>query len=174
MTSPTPGTQHVMNTTEIFAAAQKQGVSVRALASATGGLNAIASLSLPDSVKAELADELAAGATVIVPGREAMLDGRLQIGWWRWAASGELIGTMPGERGQSMTEQAVIYGLSLYGEIYCLKNIKAGDPDAADKARYCTMAAIFGGISGVGLAGGGSKLLYYTLAILGASYLPYV
>jgi hypothetical protein len=174
MSSPASGERSVTNTTEIFAAAQKQGVPVHVLGSTGAGVSDLSNLSVPDSVKAELAGELAAGGTVIVPVREVMIAGRPQIGWWRWGTSGELIGIMPGERGQGMTEQIAIYGLSLYGEFYCLKNIKTGDPDAGDKARYCTMAAILGGISGVGLAAGGSKVVFYFLAILSASYLPYV
>lgn len=174
MSSPASGKRSVTNTTEIFAAAQKQGVPVHVLGSRGAGVSDLSNLSVPDSVKAELAGELAAGGTIIVPVREVMIAGRPQIGWWRWRTSGELIGIMPGERGQGMTEQTVIYVLSLYGEFYCLKNIKTDDPDAGDKARYCTMAAILGGISGVGLAAGGSKVVFYLLAILSASYLPYV
>ncbi|HEV2396580.1 MAG TPA: hypothetical protein VGS27_06550, partial [Candidatus Sulfotelmatobacter sp.] len=174
MSGPPSAERSVTNTTEIFAAAQKQGVPVHVLGSGGAGVSDLSNLSVPDGVKAELAVELAAGGTVIVPVREVMIAGRPQIGWWRWGTSGELIGIMPGERGQGMEEQIVIYGISLYGEYYCLKNIKRDDPDAGDKARYCTMSAILGGISGVGLAAGGSKVVFYFLAILSASYLPYV
>jgi Transglutaminase-like superfamily len=174
MSSPASGERSVTNTTEIFAAAQKQGVPVHVLGSTGAGVSDLSNLSVPDSVKAELAGELAAGGTVIVPVREVMIAGRPQIGWWRWGTSGELIGIMPGERGQGLEEQIVIYGIALFGDFVCLKHIKADDPDAGDKARYCTMVAILGGISGVGLAAGGSKVVFYILAILSASYAPYV
>ncbi len=107
MASRAPKSRSVTNTTAILAAAQNQGVPLRVLRSGMAGVNDVTNLSVPDSLKAELAGELAAGGTVIVPAREVTIDGRSQIGWWRWGTSGDLIGIMPGGRGQSMTEYAV-------------------------------------------------------------------
>jgi hypothetical protein len=174
MPSPAPGEPSISNTTEIFAAAQKQGVPVRVLASGRAGVNDVANLSVPDSIKAELAAELAAGGTVIIPERQVTIDGRLQVGWWRLGTSGELIGIMPGGRGQSMTEQAGMYAVALWGEYECLNHITKDDPDGGDKRRYCAMTALLGGFSGVLFFAKGYGGLAWILLVLSGSYAHYL
>ena len=119
MRSPTPGAQSALNTTEVFGAAQTQGVPVRVLAAGAAGVNGVTNLAVPDSVKAQLAGELEAGGTIIVPARDVTIDGRSQYGWWRWDASGELIGIMPGERGQGLSDYLIVSAKVYFGVLAC-------------------------------------------------------
>jgi hypothetical protein len=101
--------EHVANTTNVFSAAQRQAIPIIVMKPGEAGTRQLASLAVPDAVKAELAQDLGAGQTVIIPVRSATSPGQPQFGWWRWRAdSGELIGVMPGERGQAMTEKEII------------------------------------------------------------------
>ncbi len=110
--------EHVANTTNVFSAAQRQAIPIAVLRPGEAGTRQLARLSLSDAVKAELVEDLGAGQTVIIPSQQAA--GQQQIGWWRWRAeSGELIGVMPGERGQGMTDKAIIEDLEIFNTGLC-------------------------------------------------------
>jgi hypothetical protein len=93
------------NATRVFAAARKQGVPVVLLRPGADGLKKLSETLVPESVKAELAATLATGDDVAVPVRPVLLDGGQQVAWWRFEAdSGQLIGVLPGGRGQEFAE----------------------------------------------------------------------
>jgi hypothetical protein len=96
----------VRNVTEIFRIAREQGVGTTTLRPGTAGQQSLASLSLPNGIKSEMSASLHAGNTLVVPVRPLHVNGEPQIGWWQLdEKSGELIGTMPGGRGQAMVDQ---------------------------------------------------------------------
>lgn len=76
-----------------------------------------AAVGTPDSVKAELAANLLANNTLVVPEGGVQVDGRPQIAWWRVdGTTGEVLGIMPGGRGQAFTEyitEVVEIGLTI-------------------------------------------------------------
>ncbi len=98
----------VRNTTEVFRAAHRQGVSIAALRPDVAGQRTLASLSLPDSAKSEISASLEAGNVLVVPAGPVNVDGKSRIAWWQVNQnSGELIGKMPGGRGQAMVEWTI-------------------------------------------------------------------
>ena len=91
--------------TVVLDAAAKQGVNLVVLRAGSAGVRGLAGITAPDSVKAELAADLAGGQTLVVPSRLVMVDGHSSLAWWRLdSASAVPIGVLPGERGQAMTE----------------------------------------------------------------------
>jgi hypothetical protein len=116
-------TEHVANATNVFAAAQREAIPIAVLRPGDAGTRQLARLSLSQGVKAELAADLGAGETLIIPSRSVNSQGRQQIGWWRWRAeSGEMIGVMPGERGQTMTE-TITQGLEALNSELCFMEV---------------------------------------------------
>jgi hypothetical protein len=101
----------------ILAVARASGVPLILIKPGATGFNTLADTGLPDAVKAELSATLAAGEDVVVPVRPVVLDGRGEVAWWRLEPrSGEVIGVMPGGRGQDYTEyfQVVWVGFSYF------------------------------------------------------------
>jgi transglutaminase-like putative cysteine protease len=147
------------NTTRVFSAAAAQRVPVVVLQPTYGGAKVLASLSAPDSIKAELSQDLAAGQTLIVPSRPVTVDGLPQIGWWRVdETSGEVIGVMPGERGQETVEDVIIHGLIVFNRYYCF--FGAGYAKSLNKLLYCTVAMVSGsGPAGLGLLSTGGTVI---------------
>jgi hypothetical protein len=102
-----------LSASNVLTEAQTEGVPLVVLRAGDAGLAAIGGIAAPDSIKAELAADVAGGQSLIVPSRLVTVGGQPQYGWWRFdAPSGELIGTIPGERGgafidQEMTEYAI-------------------------------------------------------------------
>ncbi len=122
--------ERVANTTNVFAAAQRQGIPIVVLPPGDAGRSQLARLGTSDAVKAELAEDLGAGQMVIIPSRSVATQGLGQIGWWRWRTeSGELLGVMPGERGQAYVE----YGLQMVnGGICAYKAAQAAQNNFAE------------------------------------------
>jgi hypothetical protein len=142
--------EHVANITNVFSAAQRQAIPIIVMKPGEAGTRQLASLAVPDAVKAELAQDLGAGQTVIIPARSATSPGQPQFGWWRWRAdSGELIGVMPGERGQAMTEKVIIEYFEVLNSELCFLEAaqvwNGGGEDAAGegigKSIACAMGA---------------------------------
>jgi hypothetical protein len=106
----------IRNTTEIFRAAREQNIAFTTVHSGEAGQRILASLAMPASVTAELSVSLAAGHTLIIPAKPVMYEGEAQIAWWQFnETSGELIGVLPGGRGQSLTEYAIMIGKNALG-----------------------------------------------------------
>jgi hypothetical protein len=128
----------VANATNVFTAAQHQAIPIIVLRPGESGARQIARLAVSDAVKAELAEDLGAGQTLIIPSQPVTIRGGQQIGWWRWRSKpGELVGVMPGERGQAMTEKAIIeYMEALNSELCFLgaaKTWNSGEEGAGDE-----------------------------------------
>jgi hypothetical protein len=99
------GKAEVRNATEVFRIAREQGVRTATLRPGNAGQQTLAGLSLPNNVKSELSTSLVAGNTLVVPIKLLRVNGEPQIAWWQLnERSGELIGIMPGGRGQGMDE----------------------------------------------------------------------
>jgi hypothetical protein len=104
-----PNGQRVLNATQVFAAAEKSGLRQIVLRPGPLGLKDLAAESLPDPIKAEVSSVLASGDTVVLPLDVVNVNGQIQFAWWRFDnQSGELIGIMPGGRGDAAAEQALL------------------------------------------------------------------
>jgi hypothetical protein len=111
----TPLQQTVLNTTEVFKAAEKLKIRTVVLQPGPEGQNQLESLSLPDTVKSELSRDLANGETLVLPVKPCEIDRQLQIAWWKFdSKSGGLIGVMPGGRGQAMTDYTATTAVPMY------------------------------------------------------------
>jgi hypothetical protein len=157
-----PVASSLLNATKVFAAAEQQGVPMLVLRNGTAGENDLRVLSAPDSIKAEVARDLGAGQVLVVPSRPVEIDGHAQTGWWRLDTnSGEVIGVMPGERGQSMAEY-VAGGLSAgFGELGCIESVydKKWDNDLKVIAMVgCSVASV--GAFEAALVGGTVGAIY--------------
>jgi hypothetical protein len=131
------------NATRVFAAAKERGVPVVVLRPGADGLKKLADTSVPESVKAELSATLARGDNVVLPVSPVLLDGRQQVAWWRLEAdSGELVGVMPGGRGQAYEEflQVLWVGMSFFA---CCVDAKVNEKSnkAALLFLGCSLAA---------------------------------
>jgi hypothetical protein len=134
----------------VFAAARKQGVPVVLLRPGAAGLKKLSETLVPESVKAELSATLATGDDVVVPVRPVPLDGGQQVAWWRFEpASGQLIGVMPGGRGQALGEytEAAVISVS---EIECLRDFSRTN-EFADFVGCSLTGAVLGGLGLGGL-----------------------
>jgi transglutaminase-like putative cysteine protease len=131
------------NATRVFAAAKEGGVSEVVLKPGTDGLKKLTSISVPESVKAELSATLATGNDVVVPVRPVLLDRRQQVAWWRLEpASGQVIGVMPGGRGQDMTEYMQQLWSVISG-VMCLADAKRGSgAQGAAILVFCLASAV--------------------------------
>lgn len=130
----------LLNATRVFAAAKDAGVPVIVLRSDIGGVRALAGTPVPPSVKAELSATLASGDTVILPAKTISLDGQQRVAWWRLEpASGEVIGAMPGGRGQALEEY--VWPTASY--VTCGIDAATGERGAKGAAvfAFCVMAA---------------------------------
>jgi len=130
----------LLNATRVFAAARDAGVPLIVLRSDTGGIRALADTPVPPSVKAELSATLASGDIVILPAKTVSLDGQQQVAWWRLEpASGEVIGVMPGGRGQALEE----YVWPTISYLTCGYDAATGERGAKGAAVFvfCVMAA---------------------------------
>lgn len=97
------------NATRVFAAAKEGRISAVLLKPGPDGLKKLADTTVPESVKAELSATLSAGDDVVVPVRPVLLDHRQQVAWWRFEpGSGQVIGVLPGGRGQEMEEFVIV------------------------------------------------------------------
>ena len=143
-----------LNATRIFTAAGAQGVPVVVLRPGVDGLKKLAATSVPESVKAELSATLTAGDDVVMPVRPVALDGRQQIAWWRLQpASGQIIGVMPGGRGQGLTEEAEL-GLMAVSEVVCLRDYAVyGNGEGKEFAKMMGCMAMGSTITVLGFAG---------------------
>jgi transglutaminase-like putative cysteine protease len=109
---------NVMNATTVFAAARKQGIATIILRPGAAGLMQLATLSIANSIKAELSENLGRGYILALPTSAPKVDGRSELGWWRFDGnSGELVGVLPGGRGQAMTTESIlaVTGLAIGG-----------------------------------------------------------
>jgi len=118
------------------------------------GLKNLADTSVPDSVKAELSATLATGNDVVVPTKPVILDGRAQVAWWRFdPTSGELIGVMPGGRGQALYE----YVWPVVSTALCLRNEVNNEaeegPHGPGRAVFVLCLMAVGGFAGGYAAG---------------------
>lgn len=111
---PAPGQ---ISASRVFRAARGQHVRAVLLRPGAAGMTGAAAVGTPDSVKAELAANLLANNTLVVPEGGVQVDGRPQIAWWRVdGTTGEVLGIMPGGRGQAFTEyitEVVEIGLTI-------------------------------------------------------------
>jgi hypothetical protein len=140
----------VRNTTEVFRIARKQGVSLATLRPGAEGQRSLAGLSLPSSVKSEMSASLAAGNALVVPAKLLRVDGESRIAWWQLnEKSGELIGIMPGSRGQGMVEYAVLIGKFILGVtpgvLFCMVQYLGKSPNHFS---CCLVTALVGSILG--------------------------
>jgi hypothetical protein len=126
---------------------------------------------LPDSLKSELPQSLAEGFTLVLPVKLCKLDGQPRIGWWRIDnGSGELIGVMPGGRGQAAVEvtetQAIWAGqaTTFMAEGTCLTAWSKSKQEGHDFKNLlgCSLAASLVGAGA--LIGGGAGLIVGVLA----------
>ncbi len=148
--------RHVLNTTEVFAAAQEQQVPSIVLRPGAEGLKQLAGLSVPDPIKAELSESLGAGNTLVLPVKAPIISGRPQLAWWRIDdSSGELIGLFPGGRGNAFSE----YVVTVVGVSYCA--FEAGEAETRQGKiaglGICLVGGFFGGSGIVFNAYGGAK-----------------
>jgi len=138
----------VANATNVFTAAQHQAIPIIVLRPGESSTRQIARLTVSDAVKAELAEDLGTGQTLIIPSQSVTIRGGQQIGWWRWRSeSGELIGVMPGERGQAMTEKAILDLEALNSELCFLgaaKTWNSGEEGAGDEGMAKSIACAMG------------------------------
>ena len=92
---------------EIFEAAVEQNIELALLAPGMADAVLVA-LAIPESVKADIAGDLARGYAVIVPARSADVEGKAAIAWWRVdPGAGATLGMMPGGGGSAMTEDLI-------------------------------------------------------------------
>lgn len=139
---------NVLNTTAVFAAAHAQRVPIIILRPGAGAMRQIAGLSLSDSVKAELSESLEAGNTLVLPTEAPMLGGQPELGWWRFHdASGELIGVMPGGRGQAATE----YGAVVASSAICMIEAYSKQESRHESQQYAMALCMWG--ASIGLTG---------------------
>lgn len=152
----------VRNTTQVFAAAQRNGLQQLVL-SPGKGLRSLAAARLPDSVKAEISSSLASGYTVAVPAGAVDIGGELQVGWWRLdTRSGELIGVMSGGRGQAIVEDGVleveeetpdllVFAEEAKNETKCLVKYNGSNKntEAFEDLFKCSTVAAIGGVGGL-------------------------
>jgi hypothetical protein len=167
------------NATSVFATAETQGINLLVAQPHGDGLAQIAAISAPDSVKGELAGDIGAGQVLVLPSRSVQLDGRPQIGWWRFdQRSGELIGVMPGERGQSFTEYLGAGIAAGFGEQGCIEAVSKKTGSAEDdtpdhKAAQMVLCALVsvGGFEaallGGAVGGAGAGIFAIALYIIG-------
>jgi hypothetical protein len=124
--SGSPNGEISLSGARVLEAAADAGVPLVLLRGPTD-LRTLATISAPASVKAELWATLATGDIVVVPAKPVVLDGQEQVAWWRVEpTSGEVIGVMPGGRGQAMTEYTVedAWGAASYA--MCFYDAKRG------------------------------------------------
>ncbi len=158
--------QPVYNASRVFAAAREHGVHVVVLHPDANGLNELATMSVPAPVKAELSSSLATGHAAAVPVIPVDLDGRSQIAWWSLDnKSGELIGVMPGGRGQGMEEYIDIAVFTGF-ESLCLYDYGASNKGVGSFENLLICSAGTGGLLLGGFLGFEiSKIWDITLAI---------
>ena len=148
------------NATRVFAAAKEHGVHVVVLRPGADGLKKLADTSLPESVKAELSATLATGDDVVAPARPVVVDGRQQVAWWRFEpASGQVIGVMPGGRGQAFGEYTEAVVVTITSAVCFYDYGKATDKGATEFAKLIgctTTAAVLGGLGLGGFFGEGT------------------
>jgi hypothetical protein len=129
----------------VLRAASETGVPVVLLKPGAVGLKTLTETSMPDSVKAELSATLAAGNDLVVPTKPIVLDGREQLAWWRFdPTSGEVIGVMPGGRGQAMEEYVwPIISVLTCGYDEVRNEMKEDEPKGPGRGMFllCLMAA---------------------------------
>lgn len=113
--------QGTFNATEVFRAARDQGIRTIVLRPGAAGLAQLAAASLPEPITTELAKSLRAGRTLVFPTRPLRFDGRPQFAWWQVDdSSGEVIGIMPGGRGQAGAEYGMQMTIATIGGLACL------------------------------------------------------
>jgi hypothetical protein len=151
------------NATRVFSAAKERGVRSVVLRPGTDGLKKLSDTLLPESVKAELSAALATGDDLLVPVRPVLLDGRQQVAWWRFEpASGQLIGVMPGGRGQALGEYTEAAVVAITSAVCVYDYNQAADKGANEFAKLigcCTTAAALGGLGLGGYMGEGTLAL---------------
>lgn len=155
----------VLNATEVFAAANEQGTPTIVLRPGTASLQQLAGLTVPDPIKAELSESLAAGHTLVLPAKAPKFGGMSMMAWWQLDdSSGEVIGMMPGQRGQAETEYIDVL-VSIGAESLCLFTygtehhhtgpVTNGDVNAFENLLICTAGTTFfltGGVIGLGIS----------------------
>ena len=166
------------NATRIFAAAKEHGIPAVVLRPGTDGLKRLAGTSVPESVKAELSETLRAGDDVVIPARPVLLDGRQQVAWWRFEpASGQIVGVMPGERGQGMVEYQEFTIVALTSAV-CFNDYRlAADKGASEFAKLVgctTTAAVLGGLGLGGFFEGGEpyEIIAMFITVIGWEAMP--
>jgi hypothetical protein len=141
------------NATRVFAAAKEGGVPVVVLKPGVG-LARLAGTSLPESVKAELSTTLAAGDDVVLPVRPVLLDGHQQVAWWSFEpGSGQVIGVMPGGRGQAFGEYTEAVVVSITSAVCFYDYGKAADKGAKEFAKLVGCTTTAAALGGLGLGG---------------------
>jgi len=146
-----------LNATEVFQAATEQKVNLLKLESAPHAFKQIEAFSLSPAIKAEIAQNLTDGYTIVIPERDVMVDKQMQIGWWRVdPQSGEVIGMMPGGRGQGMIERwlsgSVAFNVGIGGFFACIAGVYGGHERNLTTSKVIT-CAIAGLAAGVGTYG---------------------
>ncbi len=140
------------NATRVFAGAKERGVPVVVLRPGADGFKKLAGTSVPESAKAELSATLATGDDVVVPVRPVLLDGRQQVAWWRFEpGSGQVIGVMPGGRGQDVTEETE-FAVMAVTEVECIKDYACSGQGVNEfkDLVYCSSSVAALGILGLG------------------------
>jgi hypothetical protein len=154
----------LFNATRVFAAATEVGVPLLVLRPGTDGVEKLAGALLSESVKAELSATLATGDDIVVPERPVLLDGRQQIAWWRFEpASGQVIGVMPGGRGQAMVEETGVYIISIG---FCIHDFNKSEKNNTDVAMAAGCALTAFGLSSLGVLEVFEGALVYLEAVL--------
>lgn len=137
------------NATLVFGAAKERSIPVVVLQPGSDGLKKLSDASVPASVKAELSATLATGDFVVVPVSPVLLDGRQQVAWWRFEpASGEVIGVMPGGRGQESTEYAKLIW-QVFSGLYCFADFALSEKNGKEVLDLMKCGAA-SGVMGVG------------------------
>jgi hypothetical protein len=144
----------VLNATRVLTAARERGVREVVLRPGTANLDQLAATSVPAAVKAEISASLAMGYMVALPASPVDLDGRPQIAWWRLdPKSGEVIGVMPGGRGQADEEFVnvlIAVALSEYICIYDYSNSSKGTNAFAQLLACSATGVVLGGLNIMG------------------------
>jgi hypothetical protein len=96
-----------LGTPEIFEAAVQQDIDLVLLRPGMANAELVA-LAIPESVKTDIATELARGYAIIVPARSPDVDGKAAIAWWTVDPdAGATLGMMPGGGGAAGTEDVL-------------------------------------------------------------------
>ena len=147
----------ILNTTEVFRAANEQAIPINVLKPGPEGLSALAQLDLPVGTKTEMATSLARGDILVTPVRAVAINGKAESGWWRISlAAPEVIGVVAGGRGAALTEKELVslrnwqVAAAMTTFYSCLFTARDNDRRVSDAALAACAAGAVGAYFGAG------------------------